>query len=118
MRWLSANDSFPPVEQALQSPNGLLAAGADLTPARLLDAYARGIFPWYSTGEPVLWWSPDPREVLFPAEIHISRSLRRVIGRGGRPCRADHLRRSLGGEAADGCHPTNLGRGHRQFNRE
>jgi len=77
--WLDADDPFPPVEQALVEPNGLLAAGADLSPRRLLDAYARGIFPWFNEDDPVLWWSPDPRMVLFPPELHISRSLRGVI---------------------------------------
>lgn len=80
--WLGAHDPFPPVEQALIEPNGLLAAGGDLSPARLLDAYAHGIFPWFNDDDPVLWWSPDPRMVLFPVELHISRSLRRVIRSG------------------------------------
>lgn len=82
--WLHPDDPpdrFPPVSQALEEPPGLLAAGGDLSPARLLAAYAQGIFPWYSPGEPVLWWTPDPREVLFPAEFHVSRSLRRCIQR-------------------------------------
>jgi len=77
--WLGLRDPFPPVEQALDEPNGLLAAGGDLSPERLLDAYARGIFPWFNDEDPVLWWSPDPRMVLFPRDLHISRSLRRVI---------------------------------------
>ena len=76
--WL-VDDPFPPVEWALTDPNGLLAAGGDLSPARLLDAYARGIFPWFGDGDPLLWWSPDPRMVLFVGELHVSRSLRRVI---------------------------------------
>lgn len=80
--WLDAGDPFPPVEQALSEPNGLLAAGADLSPERLLEAYARGIFPWFNEYDPVLWWSPDPRMVLFPSELHMSRSLRRVIRSG------------------------------------
>ena len=80
--WLGARDPFPPVEQALIEPNGLLAAGGDLSPERLLDAYARGIFPWFNEEDPVLWWSPDPRMVLFPRELHISRSLRRAIRAG------------------------------------
>ncbi len=77
--WLGLRDPFPPVEQALVEPNGLLAAGGDLSPARLLDAYARGIFPWFNDEDPVLWWSPDPRMVLLPGELHLSRSLRRTI---------------------------------------
>lgn len=84
--WLSGLDApewFPPLDQALEDPAGLLAAGGDLTPARLVAAYARGIFPWYSPGQPVLWWSPDPRAVLFPQEFHCSRSLARTI-RGGK----------------------------------
>jgi leucyl/phenylalanyl-tRNA--protein transferase len=83
--WLQPGDvpaAFPPLERALDEPPGLLAAGGDLSPERLIVAYQRGIFPWYSAGEPVLWWSPDPREVLFPTEMHISRSLRRVLRRG------------------------------------
>lgn len=77
--WLAADDPFPPVSQALDEPNGLLAAGADLSPARLLAAYRSGIFPWFSPGEPILWWSPDPRLVLFPAELKISRSLAKTL---------------------------------------
>lgn len=82
--WLNAGDppdTFPPVEQALAEPAGLLAAGGDLSLERLTAAYARGIFPWYSRGEPILWWSPDPREVLFPGEFHRSRSLLRTLRR-------------------------------------
>jgi leucyl/phenylalanyl-tRNA--protein transferase len=77
--WLDRGDPFPPVEQALDEPNGLLAAGGDLSTERLLAAYARGIFPWFGEEDPVLWWSPDPRMVLFPSELHVSRSLRRAI---------------------------------------
>lgn len=73
--WLAENDLFPPVEKALREPNGLLAAGGDLMPERLLDAYAHGIFPWFNDDSPILWWSPDPRMVLFPRELKISRSL-------------------------------------------
>jgi leucyl/phenylalanyl-tRNA--protein transferase len=83
--WLHPDDPvdyFPPVSQALDDPPGLLAAGGDLSPERLLAAYRQGIFPWYSAGEPVLWWAPDPREVLFPKELHVSRSLRRCLVRG------------------------------------
>jgi leucyl/phenylalanyl-tRNA--protein transferase len=84
--WLSPQDApewFPPLEQALEEPAGLLAAGGDLSPQRLLAAYRRGIFPWYSPGQPVLWWSPDPRAVLFPDEFHCSRSLAKRLRRGG-----------------------------------
>jgi len=76
--WLSPQDApgwFPPLEQALEEPAGLLAAGGDLSPERLIAAYRNGIFPWYSPGQPVLWWSPDPRAVLFPEEFHCTRSL-------------------------------------------
>jgi leucyl/phenylalanyl-tRNA---protein transferase len=84
--WLSpqdAPDCFPPPDQALDDPAGLLAAGGDLSPARLLAAYKRGIFPWYSPGQPVLWWSPDPRAVLFPEEFRCTRSLSKTIRNGG-----------------------------------
>ena len=84
--WLSPQDApewFPPLERALDEPPGLLAAGGDLSPARLLAAYQRGIFPWYSPGQPVLWWSPDPRAVLFPEEFNCSRSLAKTIRNGG-----------------------------------
>ena len=84
--WLSPQDApewFPPLEQALDEPAGLLAAGGDLSPARLLAAYQRGIFPWYSPGQPVLWWSPDPRAVLFPDEFICSRSLAKTIRNAG-----------------------------------
>lgn len=77
--FLDIDDPFPPVDLALRDPNGLLAAGADLSPARLIDAYARGIFPWFNDDDPVLWWSPDPRMVLPVNDVHVSRSLRRAI---------------------------------------
>ena len=72
-------EAFPPVERALRDPNGLLAAGGDLAPERLLDAYRHGIFPWYSEGEPILWWSPDPRMVFATERVHISTRLRRWL---------------------------------------
>lgn len=74
-----ARDSllFPPPEMAMREPNGLLAMGGDLSPARLLSAYHQGIFPWFSSGDPILWWSPDPRAVLFPEKFHLSRSMKR-----------------------------------------
>ena len=73
------DDGFPPTGDALDYPNGLLAVGGDLSPERLIAAYRRGIFPWYEEPQPVMWWSPDPRSVLFPAELHISRSLRKTL---------------------------------------
>jgi leucyl/phenylalanyl-tRNA--protein transferase len=77
--WLDGSDAFPALELALDEPNGLLCAGGGLSPQRIVDAYRQGIFPWYSPGEPVLWWSPDPRMVLVPSEFKISRSLRRTL---------------------------------------
>jgi leucyl/phenylalanyl-tRNA--protein transferase len=80
--WLTesdAPDAFPDVEDALSEPDGLLAAGGDLSPARLLSAYTRGIFPWYEEGQPILWWSPDPRCVIWPADLHVSRRLRQQM---------------------------------------
>jgi len=79
IHWLGDTPAFPPVEHALTEPPGLLAAGGALSPTWLLAAYRRGIFPWYAEGEPLLWWSPDPRMVLFPNEIRIRRSLRKVL---------------------------------------
>ncbi len=78
--WL-ADDSlgFPPLEQALIEPDGLLAAGGDLSEPRLLNAYRNGIFPWYNPGEPILWWSPNPRCVLFPQDLYLSRSMRKRL---------------------------------------
>jgi leucyl/phenylalanyl-tRNA--protein transferase len=77
--WLPEANVFPAPEKALTEPNGLLAAGGDLSPQRLLAAYRCGIFPWYAAGDPILWWSPDPRMVLFPAELKISRSLAKTL---------------------------------------
>lgn len=85
IRWLSASEgpaSMPPASAALEEPNGLLAAGGSLAPDWILAAYRRGIFPWYETGQPILWWSPDPRAVLRPDDLHVSRSLRRRLRRG------------------------------------
>ena len=87
--WLTCDAPFPPLAQALAEPNGLLCAGGDLTPERILDAYRQGIFPWFSAGEPILWWSPDPRMVLFPGEFRISRSLRRTLRDGDYEVRLD-----------------------------
>jgi leucyl/phenylalanyl-tRNA--protein transferase len=83
-------DWFPPLEHALREPPGLLAAGGDLRPARLLAAYERGVFPWYSAQQPILWWSPDPRMVLFPKEFKCSRSLRKTLRNGPYITRVDH----------------------------
>ncbi|MBK6737564.1 MAG: leucyl/phenylalanyl-tRNA--protein transferase [Haliea sp.] len=77
--YLDSDSEFPPTCEALENPNGLLAAGGGLSTGRLLDAYRHGIFPWYEAPQPVLWWTPDPRSVLFPDELHISRSLRRRL---------------------------------------
>ena len=82
-------DWFPPLEHALREPPGLLAAGGDLSPARLLAAYERGVFPWYSAQQPILWWSPDPRMVLFPGEFNCSRSLRKTLRNGPYTTRVD-----------------------------
>jgi leucyl/phenylalanyl-tRNA--protein transferase len=89
LAWLERDDPFPPVEAALEEPRGLLCAGADLSVARLLDAYRHGIFPWYSGGEPILWWSPDPRMVLFCDELKVSRSLAKNIRNKGFEVRID-----------------------------
>ena len=80
--WLDADDSnylFPHPENALTEPDGLLAVGGDLSPNRIINAYLNGIFPWYSHGQPILWWSPNPRAVLFPEKLHISKSLKKII---------------------------------------
>jgi len=87
--WLESTDAFPPLEQALEEPNGLLCAGGELSPQRLIQAYRQGIFPWYVKGEPVLWWSPDPRMILVPSEFRISRSLRRTLRAGEYRIRLD-----------------------------
>jgi leucyl/phenylalanyl-tRNA--protein transferase len=92
LHWLTRHDppdAFPPATEALREPNGLLAAGGDLSPARLLAAYPRGIFPWYEDGQPILWWSPDPRAVLWPEKLKVSRSLRRALRRGHLEVRLD-----------------------------
>lgn len=82
VRWIDPHappDEFPDPAAALREPNGLLAIGGDLSVERLLAAYRRGIFPWFSDGQPILWWTPDPRAVLFPAEFRMSRSLRKTL---------------------------------------
>jgi len=99
LTWLGPADPFPPVERALRNPNGLLAAGGDLSSARLLAAYRRGIFPWYSGDEPILWWSPDPRMVLYVAELKVSRSLAKSVRNKGYEVRVD----TAFGAVLDGC---------------
>lgn len=80
LTWLQRDSlDFPPLAKAMREPNGLLAAGGDLSAARLVQAYRHGCFPWFQDGQPILWWSPDPRTVLFPDELHVSRSLGKVL---------------------------------------
>jgi leucyl/phenylalanyl-tRNA---protein transferase len=88
LTFLDSHSEFPDTSEALDEPNGLLAAGGDLHPDRLLQAYRRGIFPWYDPSQPVLWWTPDPRSILLPEELHVSRSLRRTL-------RKNHFRLSV-----------------------
>src|SRR5262249_2666878 len=98
LRWLSsadAPDRFPSPSDALTEPNGLLAAGGDLKPERLLAAYRRGIFPWYEEGQPIPWWGPDPRARLRPDGVKVSRSLRRSLIKGGFELRIDHAFRAV-----------------------
>ena len=87
--WLRTSSLFPPIDAALDDPNGLLAAGGDLSAARLVDAYRHGIFPWYNGGQPILWWSPNPRMVLFVDEFTPPRSLRKVVRQGRFEIRVD-----------------------------
>ena len=77
--WLDEQQDFPEIESALEEPNGLLAAGGDLSPSRIINAYKNGIFPWFSDEDPILWWSPAPRCIVLPNELHISRSMRKFI---------------------------------------
>jgi leucyl/phenylalanyl-tRNA--protein transferase len=86
---LESASFFPPVETALGDPNGLLAMGGDLSMPRLLDAYRHGIFPWFNPNEPILWWSPDPRMVLVPAEVRVTRSLAKRLRNAGFETRVD-----------------------------
>jgi leucyl/phenylalanyl-tRNA---protein transferase len=99
LKWLEPGEPFPPLERALKEPNGLLAAGADLSLARLLEAYRRGVFPWFSSGQPPLWWSPDPRMVLYCGELKLSRSLAKSLRNKGYELRID----SAFGEVLEGC---------------
>ena len=79
--WLSDSLTFPSTNNALDDPNGLLAAGGDLSPERLVSAYSQGIFPWYSDGQPILWWTPSPRMVLYPDELHLGRTIKKQARR-------------------------------------
>ncbi|KWU49407.1 leucyl/phenylalanyl-tRNA--protein transferase [Pseudomonas palleroniana] len=80
LTWLQRDSlTFPPLAKAMREPNGLLAAGGDLSAERLIQAYRHGCFPWFSEGQPILWWSPDPRTVIFPDELHVSRSLEKLL---------------------------------------
>lgn len=82
LTWLhpgQMDEPFPPLEHALHEPNGLLAAGGDLSLPRLLRAYRQGIFPWYEAGQPILWWSPDPRTILYTDQVRISKSLAKTL---------------------------------------
>ena len=87
--WIETLRDFPSVTTALPEPNGLLCVGADLAPETIIAAYSRGIFPWFSDGQPILWWSPEPRMVLFPDEFKQSKSLARTISRGVFEIRSD-----------------------------
>lgn len=91
LRWLEPDQlTFPPVSEALADPNGLLAVGGDLSPERLLLAYQQGIFPWYEEGQPLLWWSPDPRTVVAPDGVHLSRSMRKFLRKSVFTVTVDH----------------------------
>ncbi|MGH8713272.1 MAG: leucyl/phenylalanyl-tRNA--protein transferase [Casimicrobiaceae bacterium] len=92
--WLRSGE-FPPVDSALDDPNGLLAAGGDLSAGTLLCAYRQGIFPWYNSGQPLLWWSPDPRMVLFVAEFRVPRSLRKLVAQRHFDIRVDSAFREV-----------------------
>src|SRR3569623_976397 len=98
VQWLDPHDDdapFPDVARALRTPDGLLAAGGSLAPQRLLRAYRQGIFPWYSADQPILWWSPDPRAVLYPERLHVSRSLRKTLRKGENEVRFDSAFRDV-----------------------
>jgi leucyl/phenylalanyl-tRNA---protein transferase len=107
--WLRRNMPFPPIENALTDPNGLLAVSDDVTPGRLLDAYRHGIFPWYSGDQPVLWWSPDPRMVLFVDEFHVARSLRKRVKQQRWDIRADTAFRTVMQACARTSRPRQMG---------
>jgi leucyl/phenylalanyl-tRNA--protein transferase len=95
LTWLAPGQDFPPLAQALSDPAGLLVAGGDLSPARLIAAYRQGIFPWYNAGDPILWWSPDPRMVLLPDELRVPRSLAKLMRRQPYEIRVDSAFRAV-----------------------
>lgn len=99
--WLGAKSPFPPLSAAMSEPNGLLAIGGDLAPERLIAAYRAGIFPWFSEGQPILWWSPDPRMVLYVDKFRVSRSLRKRVRAGTYETRVDSAFRSVVQACAD-----------------
>jgi leucyl/phenylalanyl-tRNA--protein transferase len=101
LRRLTKDCDFPASCEALDEPNGLLAVGGELSPQRLLAAYRRGIFPWYEEPQPVLWWTPDPRSVLFPGELHISRSLHKTLRRNAFKLAVDCQFRQVMAECAE-----------------
>src|SRR5438552_4239020 len=113
LAWIEGTDPFPPVEQALKNPNGLLAAGGDLSVPRLLEAYRHGVFPWYSAAEPILWWSPDPRMVLHCDELKVSRSLAKNARNKGYEVRVDTAFERVLAGCADRQEGTWLGRAMR-----
>ncbi|RYY76133.1 MAG: leucyl/phenylalanyl-tRNA--protein transferase [Gammaproteobacteria bacterium] len=89
--WLNpTNTIFPAPALALKEPNGLLAVGGDLSPDRILAAYQKGIFPWFNPGDPILWWSPSPRTVIYPSQLHVSKSLRKLLRAGTYKVTFDH----------------------------
>jgi len=100
LAWLRPDAPFPPLSAALVEPNGLLAAGGDLSPERLVAAYRRGIFPWFSAGQPILWWSPDPRMVLYVGEFRTSHSLAKRVRRHEFEIRIDTAFRDVIGACA------------------
>lgn len=106
LKWLGPGEPFPPAGSALKDPGGLLCAGGDLSAGRLLEAYRQGIFPWYSGDEPILWWSPDPRLVLYCDELKVSRSLAKSARNKGYEVRIDTAFREVlagcAGPRADG----------------
>ena len=109
LHWLDPRDPhqpFPPAHRAMRDPNGLLAIGGDLSVPRLIRAYSNGIFPWFNPNEPILWWCPDPRAVLTPAEFHVSHSLGKRIRKGDFAVTIDHAFTQV----LDGCSDPDQGR--------